>query len=207
MKTYLFDFDGTIADTFKFAVELSDILLPEFGMKKIDPKDYEHYRSLSIPQIIKELKVPKRQIPNIALRIRKLINQKIESLEPIDGIIDVINKLHEDGNQLGILSSNNKANIGYFLEKNKIDSYFSFVDTKANPLVRNFNLRQSIKKHKINKANMIYLGDELKDLNAAKFNKVKFIAVSWGLNNKTIFEKKGAKIIVDKPAEILKVSF
>ena len=76
-KTLIFDFDGTIADTHQFIIEISNKLAPEFNFKLITPENLEHLKGKTSQDMIKELNVPIMKIPAILTRAKKMFNENM----------------------------------------------------------------------------------------------------------------------------------
>ena len=60
-KLLIFDFDGTIADTFDAALEILNKLAVEFGFRSLEPKDLERARDMRTRQLMKFLGIPTRK--------------------------------------------------------------------------------------------------------------------------------------------------
>ncbi len=203
MKTVIFDFDGTIADSRQMIMETANIILKDMGRDELTHADVQKAREMTIPQLLKYFKIPTHLIPRIAIRARKMISERIDQVPPIKGINDVIIELKKQGYELGILSSNTKSNINTFLKNNKLDEYFEFVDAGAGIVSKKSRLKQTLRRHKIEAKSCAYVGDEIKDVVAAKTNLVKSIAVDWGLNTAETLSKYGPGAIVTNPSQIL----
>ena len=57
-RIILFDFDGTIADTFQTTVDILRSLSTKYGYKKLSDGEVQAMKDLSIQAIFKELQVP-----------------------------------------------------------------------------------------------------------------------------------------------------
>lgn len=52
---------------------------------------------------------------------------------------------------------------------------------------------------------VIYVGDETRDVEAAKKVGVKVIAVTWGINSEKILRKQNPDYLIVKPKELIEV--
>jgi phosphoglycolate phosphatase len=59
------------------------------------------------------------------------------------------------------------------------------------------------KKHQIHHSEVIYVGDEDRDIIAAKKAKIKNIAVSWGYNSKNKLRQLNPDFLVNSPKEMV----
>lgn len=105
--------------------------------------------------------------------------------------------------KLYILSTNSKPNIEYILNKYSIDRYFNDIygDIGINGKTR--NLKKLMRQQKLKPNECIYVGDELRDIQAAKKAKVSFIAVGWGYSNPETLKANHPYAVAQTPADIM----
>ncbi|MFZ5376570.1 MAG: HAD-IA family hydrolase [Patescibacteria group bacterium] len=187
-KTVIFDFDGTIANTWEMVGELLEIIAPEFGYEVLSESELLNLRDLGLKSVLKKLKIPWWQVPRMALRINQEIGKRLAKLRPIDDISEVLTQLATNYS-LGIVSSNRRDNIVRFLELYNLE-FFDFVYSEKSLFGKDKMLLSVIKKHKLTKDQVIYVGDEVRDLEAANKVGVKMVAVEWGLNSSVAFAKQ-----------------
>jgi len=195
----LFDFDGTIADSIHLGWKIANIIAPKFGHEK-----FEHFRSLTLPKLLKELHIPIYKLP-LAIRLalaeyRHLINE----LEPCVGIVPMLAQLTEMQIPMALLSSNTGENLSLFLKRLEIDA-FLWVDGTSGILRKQHRIKQQIKKHKLNPKQVIYIGDETRDIDAAKHCGLKVIAVTWGFHTPELLISHNPDYLVNSPDEIVKI--
>ncbi|PKN73825.1 MAG: hypothetical protein CVU50_01165 [Candidatus Cloacimonetes bacterium HGW-Cloacimonetes-3] len=205
MKPFLlFDFDGTIADSIHLGWKIANIIAPKFGHEKFSPEQFEHFRSLTLPKLLKELHIPIYKLP-LAIRLalaeyRHLINE----LEPCVGIVPMLAQLTEMQIPMALLSSNTGENLSLFLKRLEIDA-FLWVDGTSGILRKQHRIKQQIKKHKLNPKQVIYIGDETRDIDAAKHCGLKVIAVTWGFHTPELLISHNPDYLVNSPDEIVKI--
>jgi phosphoglycolate phosphatase len=187
----IFDFDGTICDSFNLNLKIANEYLTRFKKKLIDSKEF---REKGIEEIIKDYKLNKLQILIYIYRGRRELAKHISELETFEGMPEVIKKL-SGTNRLGILSSNSKKNIEIFLKNNNLDKYFDFIQSNSNL----FGKAETLKKLKPD----FYIGDEVRDIEAAKKVGIKSIAVSWGFAGKNLLKKYKPDYLISDPKALL----
>ena len=119
IKYIVFDFDGTLADTFDV---IKTIALNEYSEYDID---VELFRSEGARGMLKKLNIPRRKLPGMILNVTsKLKSSKDIKLFP--GIADLLNTLKEDY-KIGVVSSNSQEIIKATLKEYNIENLFEFV--------------------------------------------------------------------------------
>jgi phosphoglycolate phosphatase len=121
-----------------------------------------------------------------------------------DGVKDLLLELAAKDYQTSILSSNSKENILAFLQNYSIDS-ISSVFCSSNIFGKDKLINKFLKEHKLDASQVIYIGDEQRDLVACKKSGVKMIWVSWGYDSIEVMEKEKPDYKVFSPGEILEV--
>src|SRR3990167_8958196 len=110
-KILIFDFDGTIADTFHNMLKIANRLSDEFHFKKVEPHEIEQLKDNPFHQNIRHLRVPIVKIPLIVTRAKAELRKDINSVQPIEGLEDNLKKLKSFGFKMGILTSNSANNV------------------------------------------------------------------------------------------------
>lgn len=193
----VFDFDGTMADTFEQTVALVKELYPDLTEKEV-----KMYRENGARETLKKLDISSFSLLRWVIKIQKKQYQIIEKAEMFDGMGEVIAKLRGQGIEVGILTSNSRENVEKWLEINKIK-----VDwVKVEKMI--LGKARALKKIKIlgqAQDEMVYVGDEVRDVEACKKAGVKIIAVDWGFNSRLALEKHNPDFVVSSPSEILEI--
>lgn len=202
MNYVLFDFDGTIADSKRLAVELYNDLAEKYQYEKISEQDIQGFSKLSIKERLKLLGVPYYKLPALVLEMKRNYVKSVDSLKVIERIPDLIKDLKTTDRKLCIISSNSKPIIEKFLANHDLDG-FEHVYCARNIFGKNKKIDQFLKKHHIGRGNVIYIGDELRDIIACKQSGVKIIAVTWGYDSAELLSQGNPDYIVNDPEEIL----
>ncbi|HEY9693616.1 MAG TPA: HAD-IA family hydrolase [Oculatellaceae cyanobacterium] len=205
MKLIIFDFDGTIADTFEPLIKIIQRLSQEFGYKSVSPEDIDLFRNLTTREIIYQAGVSIWKLPFILRRIKKELNKDIKVVRPIQGMKEALLDLKDQGNQLGIITSNSQDNVQLFLENNHLDTIFSFICSGTTIFGKNKVINSVLIQKNINLSDVIYVGDETRDIEAAKKSNIQVIAVSWGFNSQEILANQNPDYLIDHPQQLTEV--
>ncbi|MDD3605740.1 MAG: HAD-IA family hydrolase [Candidatus Cloacimonas acidaminovorans] len=205
MKPFLlFDFDGTIADSLQLGLKIANNLAPQFGYPPFTENDIQHFRSLTWHKIAREMQIPFYKIPKIVTIAFKEYKRLISELEPCAGIVEMINELALKEIPMALLSSNTVENVHLFLTNHKIDS-FLWIEGTSGILNKAKDIKKRLKKHKISTNEVIYIGDEIRDIEAAHNCGLKVIAVTWGFHTAEFLASYKPDFLVNEPKAIVEI--
>lgn len=204
IKHVVFDFDGTIADSLNLVIELMNQVAGKYKFDPIREEDYEYLRSLTLMERCRAVHISLYQIPRIGLELTKTYSRAINSIKAFAGINEMIIKLKKQDLKLSIISSNTSNNIRKFLNNNNLN-YFDSVYSSSNLFGKDKAINSFIKKQHLVKEELIYIGDEHRDIVASQANKIKVIAVSWGADSLKILSKSNPDFIVERPSQIVEI--
>lgn len=179
----IFDFDGTLADTISLGLMLINDYSEKFKYKKIDR---EKMNGLSAMELMKVMEIKVYRLPYLAWYLRKLLKERESEIQMYPGIKEMLEALRASGQQLGIITSNSYDNVSAFLRRNGIEDYFSYIKTKVPLLKKKKALSKALRQLK---SDFVYVGDELRDVEACRKNNISVVSVSWGFNSAESLEK------------------
>ena len=204
IKMLIFDFDGTIADTFMHTMKITNILSDEFKFKKVHYHEIDFLKGKTLQQIIKHLNVPVLKIPSIVAKARSELLKDIENIEPIEGLEKILELIKQAEVQMGILTTNSRENVEKFLKANRMET-FDFIHSTSRVLGKNHGLRKLMQQHNGKADEILYVGDETRDIEAAKKEGIKVIAVTWGYNSHAILQTFSPDFIAHTPEELFNI--
>ncbi len=201
MANILFDFDGTLADTFYLAVGVFRKLAPPGRVT--DDAEVERLRGLSAREVVKVLGVSWWRLPRLLYQGRKEITLHIHEVQTFAGMDEVLKALHDDGHKLYVLSSNSTKNIRVFLRTHNLEQYFDGVWGDQGIFTKAAAIKKTMRKEMLNPQDCYYVGDEVRDIEAARRAGIRPISVTWGYNNRMSLEMAEPDILVDTPEMLL----
>ncbi|HEY9779621.1 MAG TPA: HAD-IA family hydrolase [Leptolyngbyaceae cyanobacterium] len=205
IKIIFFDFDGTIADTFNTLVGITNQLAVNFGYKPLGEEELAQIKNLSSRQIIKYSGISIFKFPLLLAKIKSELREEIYNVKAFPEIESALLELKNQVGKIVILSSNSKENILAFLETNNLQNSFDFIYTEAALFSKSKVINRILKQENIKPEESIYVGDETRDIDAAKRSRVKAIAVSWGFNSQQILAEHNPDFLVHKPKELIDI--
>lgn len=198
----IFDFDGTLVNTTDLALSIYNKIAPAYRCKPIAPEDKHLLFSSKLKDLMQRFQVNSFKLFLLQFRIRKELRKHIENFEPILHIETALSQLKEAGYKCGILTSNAKKNVEHFLEIKGLSGLFDFVYQSKHFFGKDVALHQLLKRESLRKEQLVYVGDEIRDLLASKKVGIPMVAVSWGFTPPAVFEKHEVDKLAHSPTEL-----
>lgn len=184
----IFDFDGTLADSLTWFRTALDEVVREHDLEPICAERAESLRGLTPKAIMDELKIPGWKLPFIAADVRKRAADNVDQIALYDGIRDQIGTLHEAGIDLAIVSSNGETAVREVLGPDT-SALFSQYACGAALFGKASVFRKVIKKAGTTPERTLTIGDEVRDIEAAREAGCDCVAVAWGFATHAILEQ------------------
>jgi len=207
IKFVIFDFDGTIADTMPFSFSRSLELLRKEKIDFPEKEIIKKIKSNNYFELMKEFKLSWLKIPfmlQIVKQGQRDLYSQIDKIKIFPGMKNLLKDLRNNNYQIGILSSNMQRNVNKFIKIKRLN-FFNIIYCESNILGKDQTFRKMMRKYNLKPEEIIYIGDEIRDVEACKKVGIKIIGVSWGLHTIEALQKNGVDYIVKKPSEILKI--
>lgn len=201
----IFDFDGTIADTLLAGVHIYNRLAEENGYREVTEDELPRLRDLDLGSVLEHLSIPKRKVPLLLMRGRRLLKDNIASLPLIEGMTETLPLLREKAHFFGILTSNATENVEAFLEAHQLRELFTFISSTPKLSGKAKHLRAIARTFSLNPAEMLYIGDEIRDVRAAQKAAIAIAAVTWGFNSHDALAVENPLHLVNSPAELVEL--
>ncbi|MEP7166368.1 MAG: HAD family hydrolase [Candidatus Woesebacteria bacterium] len=217
MKTYknfLFDFDGTLADSRKsisnsirFALKKHDLplvaptdIFPLIGKKSIEDTFTHFYPKLSgakVESLVKDFRAYQRE-------------HTIQETEIFPSVIQTLQTLKKQGHSLHILTTKEVGQITFVLNELKLADYFSIIYGNGLPYgkkpekgcVEYILQTAGLKPHET-----VMVGDSSVDVQTARNGGIDVIGVTYGTDGEDGMRTAGATHIVRMFDELLQYSY
>ncbi len=201
-STFVFDFDGTLVNTFVFIKKILPSICQEFGQETFTDQQIETMREKGFGQLIKELKIPLWQVPKLNGLVQQELAKYLDQIEFFPDIVEQLQHLKSQTISLGILSSNSRDNIRQFLARQDQGNLFDFVYTGKNIFGKDKVLKKMLNIHQLDPLQILYFGDEVRDIQACRKVNIKVAAVSWGFNTKNSLAAHQPDYLLDQVTQI-----
>lgn len=201
MKTIIFDFDGTIADS---AAVFRDAWNEYASVYHYDQVEFHHIaetRHMPLQKRAKHFRFPMHKLPIILPKLYRYFRERANEVKIFDGVGEMLEALHTKGYQICILSSNSVENIEAVLQHNNI-STIHHVISAGKIFGKDAALKKFMKAQRLSPTDILYIGDEFRDLEACNKVGIPFAWVSWGLDGDSLIRSRNPVYCFDQPADI-----
>lgn len=204
-RTLVFDFDGTIADTLGETRRIFNHIAPDYGIRQVEEHELEALRHLSLKELLDHLNIPKRRVPAIISRGTGMMRGNITQLQLIAGMGEVLVEMRRHVHSFGILTSNATANVDLFLRTHGLREQFDFISSTSKLTGKAKHLKAIRKTFSLRPEQMLYIGDEIRDVKASQKAGIPVAAVTWGFNSRASLAASAPDYLFDQPSDFLRL--
>lgn len=210
-RLYIFDLDGTIADTIEDLADSMNQALLSNGYKTHDITAYKRYVGNGMFNLAKR-SLGNIEDVNIISRINSEFqmhyeNRYLNKTKPYSGILEVFLYLKDNGFKTAVLS-NKKDEFTKKICDKLFSGCFDYVAGQTEGIPKKPDpdpVNIIVKRLNAKKENTVLIGDSDIDIITSKNAGIKSIGVTWGYRSKEDLVNAGAKILADNPNELLKI--
>ncbi len=178
-RLVMFDFDGTLGDTLPWFMTVMDQVADKYDVKRLADHEIHTLRGYSAHQAMKYLGVPAWKLPFIAKHVHGLLANDIAKASLFPGVATLLQRLAANGHILAVVSSNSYANVTQILGPANT-ALLQYFECGVSLFGKQAKLKKILHKSGVEAAEAIYIGDEIRDLDAARRARIPFGAVAWG---------------------------
>lgn len=204
IKFVVFDFDGTMVNSMDLALRLYNDLARTYKVRVLSDEDVHVFKTLSTAERYKFVGAPFYLLPILIYRFRRNYTKHVHTIAGVDGVRELLFDLKRRGYSLSIVSSNSVGNIRQYLQRAKLD-VFDRIFSSRGIRGKYAALRKAAKFFKAKPENMIYIGDEILDIEACRKAGMPIIAVGWGFESIAHLASFDPDFLVHKPEQIMSI--
>ncbi len=194
-KVAIFDFDGTLADSVELIVGLYNDNADKYGYEPISPKEFPQLRRMGYRRVMEHKGIKWRKVPRMVMHISKEMRARMTEVKPYDGVQNVVLALQADGYMIGVLTSNQASLVQDFLRLHEFP-VFDFIVSERAVFGKDRVLSRIMKRYGLDTSQVVYIGDEPRDVVACRKANIPIVGVTWGLGGKEGFEARDPDILV-----------
>lgn len=208
IRGIIFDFDFTLADSSKGAVECVNYALQELGFKKFPEKEINKTIGLTLEHTF--IKLLGKQHIDKAEKFKNFFIKRADEIMADFTILftdtpRVIKGLYDKGIKLGIVSTKFRYRIEAILRRENLLNFFEVIvggedvsTLKPNPS----GLLLAVKKLSLTSSEVIYIGDTIIDAETANRAGISFIAVLSGVTPRIAFSRSQVNYYLKNISEL-----
>lgn len=194
----IFDFDGTIADSFHVFIDVATEL---FDVDQALTDDFiEELRGLRRDEVMRRLDITRLQALWSYRKGRRMFKDRIEEVDVFEGVQGLLDVLQESYT-LGVLTDNDESVVKEFLRDHEL-TMFEFVMESSVFRSKTWSLRQVIEDEGVKADQVVYVGDQITDVESAHRAGCEAIAVDWGYNTGALLKSADPERLASSPEEV-----
>ncbi len=197
----LWDFDGTIVDTLAHAARIYNQFAEQYDYQPID--DPHRVRGLTLTEFLKRHRVPAWRVPFLFQRFLSELQSNLDGVRTYSGIAETIQAIKSTGIRQCVVSSNSEANISQCLKQEQLQHQFESIVGYSRLFGKENAIRKAARAASVDLDRTLYVGDEVRDIEAGLKAGVDVVSVTWGLNNRSLLGKHQPRFLIDRPEQIL----
>src|SRR6476619_1489399 len=107
----IFDFDGTLADSFPFFLSVFNTIADLHGFRRIDVRNAGQLRHHGMRQVMAHVGMPAWKLPAASRTFMAMMKDSAGAIALFDGVADALRYLAARGVTIAVVSSNSEHNV------------------------------------------------------------------------------------------------
>ena len=203
-RCVVFDFDGTLADTLEETMVVLNELAAEYWFRRMERHEVRGVKHMTVAQFVRFLGIPAWRLPRLLTKGKRRLTQRLPAIRPFPGIAETIGQLRARIDMLGILTSNSVTNVESFLGSHDLGP-FDFILSAPKLMGKARYLRSIVRQHGFSPEELLYVGDEIRDIEAAHEAEIPVAAATWGFNSEEALLEAVPDFVLRDPRDLMAV--
>ncbi|MBB5709753.1 HAD-IA family hydrolase [Sphingomonas xinjiangensis] len=202
VRLVIFDFDGTLSDSGDWFLSVADELARRFNFRRVCDAEVAMLRHKSSREVVGYLGIARWKMPLIARHLRKLVHRDFHQIELFPGTPDLLERLAATGVRIALVTSNSERNARLILG----DQHAARIDIFAcgsSLFGKAPKFRHVLKKLGVAPDQAFAVGDETRDIDAAREVGMRAGAVLWGYASEEVLAAHEPDTLFRVPEDIL----
>jgi len=201
-KMAIFDFDGTLADSGDWFLSIADDLADRFRFRRVPPEEIEGLRGHTTREVIRYLGIPRWKLPIIARHLHKRLAEETDKISLFEGVEPMLAALQASGVRLAMVTSNAEENARAILGADNI-ARFEQIECGASLFGKAPRYRRVLRRARLAAADVVSIGDETRDITAARKVGIDAAAVLWGYARRDALAALSPALTFETPGEVV----
>ncbi|WP_404338392.1 HAD-IA family hydrolase [Sphingomonas sp. MMS12-HWE2-04] len=202
IRLVIFDFDGTLSDSGDWFLSVVDQIARRFRFRTVQPDEVEMLRHRSSREVIDFLGISRWKLPLIARHTRKLVGLNAHRIALFPGTPDLLERLSGTGVRIALVTSNSESNARKILRPD-LAARIDFYACGSSLFGKAPKFRKVLKKMGIPASEALAIGDETRDIDAAREVGMRAGSVLWGYASEAVLRALNPDALFRSPQEIL----
>jgi phosphoglycolate phosphatase len=203
-RLVIFDFDGTLADSGDWFLSVSDHLAQRFGFRRVTPEEIETLRGRTTREVIRYLRIPRWKLPGIGRYLHALLAEQTDRIALFEGVEPLLAGLSDAGMKLALVTSNSEGNARAILGPANV-ARFDWFECGASLFGKAPRYRRVLRRSYIEPYETIAIGDETRDIAAARKAGVTAAAVLWGYAHREALINAQPDLFFEHPDDVARL--
>ena len=202
LRLVIFDFDGTLSDSGDWFLSVVDDLAAMFRFRTVKPEDLDMLRHRSSREVIEYLGISRWKLPFLAWYVRRLVGRNVGQINLFPGTPDLLEKLLATGVRLALVTSNSEDNARRILGP-KSAALIEHYACGSSLFGKAPKFRKTLKALGVGPNETLAIGDETRDVDAAREVGMRAGSVLWGYNAEEALVRVKPDALFREPQDIL----
>ncbi|MBX3594253.1 HAD hydrolase-like protein [Sphingomonas sp.] len=202
LRLVIFDFDGTLSDSGGWFLSIVDQVADRFGFNRVEPAEVEQLRGTPTRDVIARLGIPAWKLPFISRHVRRMFGANSHRIRLFDGVPEMLAAIEGAGVKLAIVTSNSEANARAVLGPAN-SARIAWWACGASLFGKAPRFRKILRMSGMPAAHCLSLGDETRDIEAAREVGITAGAVLWGYAHAQAFAHLRPDIAFSTPQSVV----
>jgi phosphoglycolate phosphatase len=197
-----FDFDGTLADSFPVFLWALERAAARHGFRALEPERIAEFRALGGRALMAHLGIPLWKAARIGVTMRRLMAERAAEVRLFDGITEALEALAAARLQVAVVTSNAAATVRAVLGGAGVSNIHHF-ECGASLFGKSTRLTRVARRCGVPAERVVYVGDEVRDAEAAREAGMSFMGVAWGYTAPELLAPHADGPVFTTPGEML----
>jgi len=175
----IFDFDGTLADSFGFFADALDELALAHGFRRVPRAELDGLRGLHAREVARAVGLPLWKMPAVGAHYIRIMRERGDTVPLFAGTADLLRRLDASGCALAVVTSNARDNVESVLGP-ELSARIDHWACGAALFGKRRKLLRVVEEAGVRPEAVLCVGDELRDIDAARDAGLDCAAVTWG---------------------------
>lgn len=196
----IFDFDGTLADTGDWFMTATNEAADRFGFRRMSRPEFDELRSKGSREIIAHMGVPFWKLPAIAAFMRRQAEAHASEIRLFAGVEAMLSSLKIAGVRFAIVSSNRETVVRAALGASA--RHIDHFGCGASLFGKARHFRRLLKAVSLVPRRVLSIGDEARDIEAARDCGIAAGCVGWGYADPAFLRSLGPDLFFAQVEDI-----